>query len=302
MSSIDAAVLASLRELSVDRHEHEFRFRGTMFFPEELLGPPGRVHGGIHPLVRTLPILARLRGDASAATRIKIDAAMQKGLPIGEIVGFEGRYRDDGGGFFLETRFLDSDRLLATATVPSSADLPSGPALDRFRALYEDAAKEEARTMRVLGVEYDVTPSIIAFHLRSLADIDENAHLRRALLPSGGLGLAALATQLDAIGVSGRAVRMRHPHFTKHISLSFDVEGLEPGTPVLLLADRTTIVEDETSEKVDIRGALYGTARVEVVAVDACFERCFAHGFVTAHPVDPARFPAFEDMRKLRER
>ncbi|MFO0695957.1 MAG: hypothetical protein U0230_20510 [Polyangiales bacterium] len=301
MTAIDTAVLASLRELVTETHDHETRFRGTMFFTDELLGPPGRVHGGIHPLVRTLPILARLRGDAGAPTRVRIDAALQKGLPIGDLVEFDGTYRDENGGFRLETRFLGSERLRATATVPTAADLPQGEALERWRLLFEKAQKEEERTMRVIGVKYHLTDSLVWLDLRTFDEVDADAHLRRALLPNGGVGLAALSTQLDAIGATGRGARMRHPHFTKHITLSFDLEGLEPGTPLLLLADRTTIVEDETSEKVEIKGERFGTATVEVAAVDADFRRCFCHGFVTAHPVDPERFAGFEEMRKLRQ-
>lgn len=303
MNDIDRALLESLRELVTESEDGLVRFRGSMVFSPELVGPPGRVHGGIHPLVRTLPILARLRGESVPPRRVKVDATLHKALPLETPVPFDGTYREDAAGFRLESRFLGSDRLLATATLPQADDLPAGEALERFRNLYQTSEREEGTIMRVIGTPYRYSASSVTLDLRTLDAIAPEAHLRKCIHDDGMIGLTALCTQLDAIGASGRGVLMRHPHFTKHLTMSFDLEGLEPGTPLLLMADRTTIAEDDAqgAPKVDVRGTLYGTAIVEVVAVDAAFRRCFAHGFVTAHPVDPARYEGFEEMRKLRE-
>lgn len=303
MSDIDRSVMESLRELVTETEGDLVRFRGSMTFGAELVGPPGRVHGGIHPLVRTLPILARLRGTTEAPKRVTIDASLQKALPLDTPVAFDGTYRDGPEGYRLESRFLESDRLRATATPPTAADLPTGDALARFASVFEASEREPGSVLKVIGVPYRVSPSAITLDLRSHDAIEAGSHLRRCIHADGSLGLTALCTQLDAVGATGRGALMRHPHFTKHITLAFDLEGLEVGTPLLLVADRTTIVEDSEPDapKVDIRGTLFGGARIEVVAVDAAFTRCFAHGFVYAHPVDPARYEGFEGMRKLRE-
>lgn len=303
MSDIDRALLSCLRELVTEREDAGVRFHGTMFFPPEMVGPPGRVHGGIHPLVRTLPILARLRGATEPPTRVKIDAMLQKALPLETDVPFDGTYVERDGDFVLETRFLGSDRLRATATQPGPADLPSGPALERFRALYEAGEREPGDAMKVLGTPYRFCDSTVVLDLRTPGQVEPSSHLSKCLREDGSVGLTALCTQLDAIGATGQGAKMRHPHFTTHLTLSFDLEGLDARTPLLVMADRTTIRLDEGEDapKVDVRGTLYGTAHIEVIAVDATFGKCFAHGFVSAHPVDPSRFAGFEQMRKLRE-
>ncbi len=303
MSDIDRAVLESLRSFETEPHEEALRFRGTMNFGPELEGPPGRVHGGIHPLVRTLPILARLRPDDLARSRVTIDASLQKALPLATDVDFDGTYRALDEGFELRTRFLGSERLSAVAHEPRVGELPGGEALARFAALFARGEEEPGHEIKVLGTPYRVCDSTIVLDLRSRASIAQGSHLARCLHDDGSLGFTALCTQLDAVGATGRGARMRHPHFTKHITLAFDLEGLTADTPLLLIADRTTIVEDDAPDapKVEVKGNLYGSATVEVVAVRADFQRCFAHGFVTAHPVDPSRYEGFEGMRKLRE-
>ena len=74
-------------------------------------------------------------------------------------------------------------------------------------------------------------------------------------------------------------------------------------THLLCLADRTRVEEDTSSETapVEIKGKVFGTARVPVALVDATFERVFATGPVTAHPVDPSKFEALQKMRQIRK-
>lgn len=301
MAKIEASIFESLRALTLRREGDLTRFAGTMFFSPALEGPPGRVHGGIHPLVRTLPILARVRGEGALPERVWIDAELGQGLPLSTEVSFEGSYVEDGAGLALTTRFLESDRLVATAKVPSGGGLSAGDALERFRRLFALSEGEEGQDLRVLGVPYRITPSVVLLDLRSREGIEPRSHLARCFGEDGAVGLTALCTQLDAIGATARGVLMRHPHFTRRITLGFDVSGLEAETPLLLIADRTGIREVEGSARVVIDGVGYGGAITEVIAVDAGFQRCHAHGFVASHPVDPARFAGFEGMRKLRE-
>lgn len=306
VSKLDSAIYASLEHMRVSERDGIVSFEGSMFFSGELEGPPGRIHGGIHPLVRTLPMLARIRGATSnpSDVRVKIDATLQKALPLGESVPFTGTYSEQDGNYQLKTRFLDSDRLVATATEPSDADVPKGEALGRFRHLVDRASREEAGTMRVIGVRYRVSASAIVVDLGEAEAIGEDSHLRRCIGADGSLGLVALSTQLDAVGASAQAVKVRHPHFTKHITLAFDTLGLAGAPKLIMASDRTTLAYDTNSDtpKVTIAGVEYGTARAEVFAVDPSFERCFAHGYVDSHPVDPSKYAGFNDMRKLRER
>lgn len=301
MSPLDRAVLASLRSISVDPADEGRVARGAMHFGPELIGPPGRVHGGIHPLVRTLPILDALRDERGPIERIGIDATLLAALPLEEEVSFEARYLASDSGYRLESRFRGTDRLVAVATSPAPGPLLSSEALARWRSLYETALAEESYESRFLGMLYAIRPSMLHLDLGRPDAIGPDAGFRAALDGAGGYGLVALATQLDAAGAAGRGVRMRHPHFTKHLTLELDLSPRVPIEQLLVIADRTTIVEDPDSDRVEIRGERYGSARVEVVAVDRAFERCVGRGFVTAHPVDPSRFQGFEAMRKLRE-
>jgi hypothetical protein len=301
MAKIDACILDSLRAMTPHLDGDVVRFEGTMVFAPELEGPPGRVHGGIHPLVRTLPILARLRGDGGLPTRIAIDATLGQALPLGTEVAFDGTYVDGEDGPVLTTRFLASDRLIATATNPRADDLPAGPALERLSRLFAQSEDEAPQSLRIMGVPYRVTPSLVLMDVRTRAEVEPSSHLAHCLTEDGKLGLTALCTQLDAVGASARGVTVRHPHFTKHITLAFDLAGLEDTTELRLFGDRTSIREIEGGGTVTINGVEWPGGIAEVVAADARFERCFAHGFVTSHPVDPAKFAGFQGMRRLRE-
>jgi hypothetical protein len=111
-----------------------------------------------------------------------------------------------------------------------------------------------------------------------------------------------MSTQLDTVGATARGAVMRHPHFTTHIEIQFATGHIPAETHLLCLADRTRVEEDPTSEAtpVEIKGEVYGTARVPVALVDAAFEQVFATGKVTVHPVDPEKFEALQRMRQLR--
>lgn len=51
----------------------------------------------------------------------------------------------------------------------------------------------------------------------------------------------------------------------------------------------------------EIQGKLWGTTCIRVALVDARFERAYAIGRVTVHPVDPKKFEPLQKMRELRE-
>lgn len=303
MSTLDSIAFSTLETLTQTERDDGLDLAGTMRFPAALVGPPGRVHGGFHPLVRTLPILGRVRGESAPPSRVFIDATLQKALPLDESVAFTGRYVANGDSYELTTRFLDSDRLIAKAHEPRGGELASVDDLARFRELFERAHREETRPLRVIGVSYRLSESAVILDLREPNAVADDSHLRKCIDADGAIGLSALATQLDAVGATAQGARMRHPHFTKHLSLAFDTTDLESGTPLVMIGDRTTLYDDVESDtpKVDIGGNLYGTVRAEVIACDASFTRCFGHGYVWSHPVDPSRFAGFEGMRKLRE-
>ena len=121
--------------------------------------------------------------------------------------------------------------------------------------------------------------------------------------PDGNLGAVFISTQLDTVGATARGVVMRHPHFTKHIEINFATGRIPQETHLVCMADRTRLedVTDSGSTPVEIKGKTYGTARSPVALVDAEFTQAFATGWVTVHPVDPAKFEALQRMRKIRK-
>ncbi len=281
----------------------DVRAHGLMSFGKALEGPPGRLHGGHHALVRTLPILERITRHEHARTfPCTLDVSVQQSLPLEETVPFEATYRAEGDSWELTTRLQGSDRLLASAS-----SIPDEPLLDRsellrLKTLYEES-RPPLRQFGIFGMKVHVAEKIVWMETHDpKRTLPESQHA--ALVDAtGSLGPAFFVTQLDLIGASARAACVRHPHFTKHIELSFAVPSVPASAHLLCIGDRTTIEDDATSASaaVEIKGERYGTAHVRVALVDASFERAYATGSVTVHPVDPAKFAGIKEMRGLRK-
>jgi hypothetical protein len=286
-----------------DQGEGEVRAHGLMRFGAALEGPPGRLHGGHHAFVRTLPIVERVTAHEHAQTfPCSVDVTLQQGLRLEEDIPFEASYRSEGGAWQLTTRFEGTDRLVAHAH-----SIPNGPLIDtveleRWRALYGEISPSDD-SFEMFGITVHLSPKLVWVESRDpLRTLPESQHA--ALVePGGTLGPAFVSTQLDTVGATARGAVMRHPHFTKHIEIQFATGHIPAETHLLCLADRTRMEEDPTSETtpVEIDGEVYGTVRVPVALVDAAFEQAFATGRVTVHPVDPGKFEALKKMRQLRK-
>ncbi len=276
---------------------------GTMRFASALEGPPGRLHGGHHAFVRTLPILGRLEAHRGARTfPCAVDVAMLQGLPLDEPVEFEATYRQHRDAWALRTRFAQSERLVAYAR-----SLPEEPLLDpeelaHWRSLY-DAISPDDESFEMFGFAVHIGKDLVWLASQDpLRNLPKSQHA--ALVePDGTLGPAFACTQLDAVGAAARGTVMRHPHFTKRVQIHFASERVPAETHLICLADRTRIQDDALSKTapVTVGEEQYGTVRVPVAMVDARFERVFATGIVTVHPVDPEKFEALRRMRQLRK-
>jgi len=286
-----------------DQSEGEVRAHGLMRFGKALEGPPGRLHGGHHAFVRTLPILERVTAHEHVRTfPCSVDVSMQRGLRLDEAIPFEASYRSEGGSWQLSTRFEGTDRLVAHAHSIPDVPLMDAAELERWRGLYVESSPSDD-SFDMFGVAIHLSPKLVWVESRDpLRTLPESQHA--ALVePGGTLGPAFVSTQIDTVGASARGAIMRHPHFTKHIEIQFATGHIPAETHLLCLADRTRIEEDATSETapVEIHGQVYGTAQVPVALVDAAFEQVFALGRVTVHPVDPGKFEALKKMRQLRK-
>jgi len=303
MSRIREALRDPLLELRETPTADGAHLEGAMRFGAALEGPPGRLHGGFHAFVRTFPILDRVEAHAAERTfPCSLDVQIRRPLLLETPVPFEARYVRTPDGFELETRFDRSDRLLATLRSRPAGPLLSPAELARLRALYE-ASQPFEESFRLMGVNVQLAPGLVCVDSGDPLHREATSHFGALLEPSGEIGPVLMATQLDAVGAIAQGTRMRHPHFTKRIELSFAEPRAPIDTPVYFLADRTTLEEDVDSEtpKVEIQGKLWGTTCIRVALVDARFERAYAIGRVTVHPVDPKKFEPLQKMRELRE-
>lgn len=286
-----------------DQDEGEVRAHGVMRFGAALEGPPGRLHGGHHAFVRTLPIVERVTAHEHARTfPCSVDVTMQQGLRLEEAIPFEATYRSDGESWNLTTRFEGTDRLVAHASSIPDEPLMSATELERWRALYADTSPDDD-TFEMFGFTIHLSKDVVWLESRDPLNTLPGSQHAALVEPGGTLGPAFVSTQLDTVGATARGALMRHPHFTKHIEIQFATGHIPAGTHLLCLADRTRVEEDSASETppVEIKGQIFGTAHVPVALVDTTFERVFATGRVTVHPVDPAKFEALQKMRQIRK-
>jgi hypothetical protein len=286
-----------------DHEGGEVRAQGMMRFGSALEGPPGRLHGGHHAFVRTLPIVERVTAHEHARTfPCSVDVSMQQGLRLEQEIPFEATYRSDGDSWRLTTRFEGTDRLVAHAHSIADAPLMDAAELAHWRGLYEGISSEDD-SFEMFGFVIHLSRDLVWLESRDpLNTVPESQHA--ALVePDGTLGPAFVTTQLDTVGATARGALMRHPHFTKHIEIQFATGRIPAETHLLCLADRTRVEEDATSDTapVEIKGRVFGTAHIPVALVDAEFNRVFATGKVTAHPVDPTKFEALQKMRQIRK-
>ena len=283
--------------------EGEIRAQGIMRLGAALEGPPGRLHGGHHAFVRTLPIVERVTAHEHARTfPCSVDVTMHQGLRLEEAIPFEATYRSKEESWQLTTRFKGTDRLVAHAHSIPDVPLMDVAELEHWRALYAETSVDDD-SFEMFGFVIHLSPNLVWLESRDPLNTLPDSQHAALVEPGGTLGASFVSTQLDTVGATARGSLMRHPHFTKHIEIQFATGHIPAETHLLCLADRTRVEEDPASETapVEINGQVYGTARVPVALVDAAFERVFATGTVTAHPVDPAKFEALQKMRQIRK-
>jgi hypothetical protein len=281
----------------------EVRAHGVMRLGAALEGPPGRLHGGHHAVVRTLAVVEKVTAHEHARTfPCSVDVTLQRSLRLEEAIPFEATYRSTGESWQLTTRFEGTDRLVAHAHSIPDVPLMDAAELEQWRALYAEISPEDD-TFDMFGFPVHLSPKLVWVESRDpLRTLPESQHAE-LVEPGGTLGPAFVSTQLDAVGAAARGTLMRHPHLTKHIEIQFATRSIPAETHLLCLADRSRLREDPTSETepVEVHGKVYGTAHVPVALVDAAFEQVFATGTVTVHPVDPKKFKNLKKMRQIRQ-
>ncbi len=106
-----------------------------------LQGPPGRVHGGLHVLLRLFSILDRIpTHTAETAFPCAFSLRLRKALSVGATHPFTARYfRRPDGQWSFASRFLDTPRLDAAAWSLPDTHFLAPEHLNRWRERYDAA-------------------------------------------------------------------------------------------------------------------------------------------------------------------
>ena len=103
----------------------ETTFQGQARFSPSLVGPPGRLHGGLHAYARIFPILERLEAHRNVQTfPCRIVLGLYRPLPLDESVTFAGSYSRTSAGYALSVDHAEGGKLHATAANAASVAPP----------------------------------------------------------------------------------------------------------------------------------------------------------------------------------
>ena len=260
---------------------------GTSRFGTSLVGPPGRLHGGLHAYARIFPILAKVPGhDAATTFPCRIELDLYRPLPLDESVPFEATYSRDESGFVLDVRHADTVRLASRAHTATGVD----PRLAWFRDAYARSHAEAPE--REIKAQGDVP---MRMH-RELVVMPMDRTMRTTGSPTfakfadedGRVDLAAMCVALDLVGAVTQGYAWTSRIFTARIDLVLERDAVPGDVDLVLLADRRSEPDlDCPLRPVSIPGGEAGPTKVRVLLADASFERAYAHGTFTIVPAKP---------------
>lgn len=284
---VDRALAKAITHLDAREHCDVTLFDGTARFDPVLVGPPGRLHGGLHLAARTFAVLAALDPKGGTPRRaMHLDVALGKAIPLDEDVTFDGALVRSGEDLSLETRFLGSGRLTATARALPTFAMPSD-----YGDGLEEALRDAARTQRIFGVPFRVTERVVYVELGTDCHV-EGFDFTRYLLPDGGLGATWLCAALDTIAAVGLGLAWDTHLFTTRAVIETSPLPFAHDTALVAITrlDRARPVEGSPIPKVVVRGEALGTTRLPVVLARRADLSPLAYGEFDLHPVDLTRF------------
>lgn len=263
-------------------------FRGTIHAAPTLVGPPGRLHGGMHPAVRLLAPLERLEGRALLdGAPLALALRMRKAILLDTTVPFEGSIETSADGRkLLRTRFDGDDRLDGTLVTPAPGD--SASALARFAALYDEDLRgpELERTRGHGSLDTRVGERLVSARLDAAFWSESGVDYGRYLGPRRTIDPVFTSVVLDVIGAYTLGVEVRTRLYTTRFEFVVHGTAKADDGVFLLLGDRATEdVADSTIAKVDVGGKLVGERQVSVILADERFERALGYGRVALVPL-----------------
>jgi hypothetical protein len=254
------------------RTEDEVRFEGRLRAGPALLGPPGRVHGGLHPVLRLLAPLERLTGRAGTSRGpIALECALYRALPLEAPVPFEGTLERRGDGFRLFTRFAETERLDGWARSVDPAEAAIDPAPWR-EALAEDLAAPEEQTFMARGtVPMRIGTRLVSMTMDEAFFAPPDQELRRYRREDGALDAPFITVALDMLGACAAGFAWRTHLFTTRLDLVLVREPPRSAEPLLVLGDRRSIGPraGSTLPAVEVNGVSRGESEVPVILASA---------------------------------
>lgn len=283
--------LLSLQEGS-RRSDGIHRYHGEMKFAHPaLMGPPGRLQGGLHCVARIFPIVRRIGHHEHADTfPCRIYVRLEKGLPLNETVPYEANYhRNPDGSWWITSRFCDTDRLDAGAWSVGRSPLLDPAHWESWKARFERAATDPGqKSMRIMSTEYLFAEELFWTVIDPAAPAAPGTMLKLFEADGGHYSVAFICFYLDIIGALSKAVDGFNPQFTTQVALEISQERIPVNESLLIIADRGTRrpAEHSRARPVVINGEEQGTTIVQTLLASRDFSRVYAHGWVATHPID----------------
>lgn len=259
-------------------------FRGVARFGPSLVGPPGRLHGGLHAYARLFrPLAAMPAHDPASTFPCRATLSLGRAIYLEEPVPFEGRYTRDAEGYRLEIRHGEGDRLVGTLRSTAIEGDPLAP----FRDPYA-----RARTRPPLAevqAQYDQQARIDEELVLLRVDPAARRELRsvsQVVAPDNSVDAMFHCVQLDVVGAVVAGWQLQGHCYTVALDLTIVRERAEPDADLVVMGHRTTRPDpDSPFRPVEVRGELVGPIVVDVALADAALETLYAFGTVTMLPV-----------------
>lgn len=267
----------AIQSLSI---QEDGTFSGSALFGPALVGPPGRLHGGLHAYVRTLQLLDAVLPGVSGPKHLRLD--LLKALRLEREAPFSGTAAG-GEDWRLTSRFLNNERLCAE--IQRGTHAPEA-VLEHFAAL-RDADGTPMSFMAAESVPVKAGSTLVSMAAERPALLDHGDPINRFLQPDGSADAVWMCGALDFLAAVVQGFGWHRHVLTVRIELTLAAERLEG--PVLVLGDRQTRPDPRVSlAPVQIGDALKGPHAVSVLLTDPELSEAYAWGEVT---LQPARRP-----------
>lgn len=261
----------------------EDAFEGEVLPDALLVGPPGRLHGGLHPAVRVFAPLERL--GVSKTKPLHVSLSLRAAIPLGTATPFTGTLARRDDAFLFRSSFGTAGRLTAEAR-SELVDAEGG--LAAFREEHRACLDvPERKTILARGsVPMRIGEKTVQVVMDE-AFFEKPSEVSAYRARDGAFDEASAGVVLDLLGAVAVAAVQKTSLFTTHLALDFHVRAIPRGTALLGLSSIARTEPDLTSgvKPVDVRGTLVPPTRVRVLLADAALETAFVSGIVTVVPV-----------------